>query len=81
MMETRRRIAPSRIRVGCAVATLLASGCARLVTLDPAIVSKRNDETFSYVAAWEFTGETNAPKLNKEPLTFEYVHPSQRSYK
>ncbi|HEX3776177.1 MAG TPA: fumarate reductase/succinate dehydrogenase flavoprotein subunit [Polyangiaceae bacterium] len=43
--------------------------------------AKRNDEQFSYVAAWEFTGDTAAPKLNKEPLAFEYVHPSQRSYK
>jgi succinate dehydrogenase / fumarate reductase flavoprotein subunit len=43
--------------------------------------AKRNDEAFSYVAAWEFTGNTSAPKLNKEPLQFEYVHPSQRSYK
>jgi len=43
--------------------------------------AKRNDDLFSYVAAWEFSGATNAPKLNKEPLNFEYVHPSQRSYK
>jgi succinate dehydrogenase / fumarate reductase, flavoprotein subunit len=43
--------------------------------------AKRNDELFSYVAAWEFSGASNAPKLNKEPLGFEYVHPSQRSYK
>src|SRR5450432_675629 len=43
--------------------------------------AKRNDDAFSYVAAWEFTGTTSAPKLNKEPLSFEYVHPSQRSYK
>jgi succinate dehydrogenase / fumarate reductase flavoprotein subunit len=43
--------------------------------------AKRNDDEFSYVAAWEFTGNTAAPKLNKEPLAFEYVHPSQRSYK
>jgi succinate dehydrogenase / fumarate reductase flavoprotein subunit len=43
--------------------------------------AKRDDDRFSYVAAWEFTGNTNAPKLNKEPLNFEYVHPSQRSYK
>jgi hypothetical protein len=47
MIETSRRIATSRIRLSCAMATLLASGCARLVTLDPAIVSKRNDETWS----------------------------------
>jgi succinate dehydrogenase / fumarate reductase flavoprotein subunit len=43
--------------------------------------AKRNDDEFSYVAAWEYTGELSKPKLNKEPLTFEYVHPSQRSYK
>ena len=29
----------------------------------------------------ESTGDLSQPKLNKEPLTFEYVHPSQRSYK
>ena len=43
--------------------------------------AKRNDDEFSYVAAWEYTGNLSSPKLNKEPLTFEYVHPSQRSYK
>jgi len=43
--------------------------------------AKRNDDEFSYVAAWEYTGDVSQPKLNKEPLTFEYVHPSQRSYK
>jgi succinate dehydrogenase / fumarate reductase flavoprotein subunit len=43
--------------------------------------AKRNDEEFSYVAAWEYTGDVSSPKLNREPLTFEYVHPSQRSYK
>jgi succinate dehydrogenase / fumarate reductase flavoprotein subunit len=41
----------------------------------------RDDEHFSYVAAWEYTGAGNAPVLHKEPLEFEYVHPSQRSYK
>jgi len=41
----------------------------------------RNDKGFSYVAAWEFTGVGNTPKLRKEPLTFEYVKPAQRSYK
>jgi succinate dehydrogenase / fumarate reductase flavoprotein subunit len=43
--------------------------------------AKRNDAEFSYVAAWEYTGDLASPKLNKEPLTFEYVHPSQRSYR
>ncbi len=41
----------------------------------------RNDDDYSYVAAWEFTGVGNQPVLNKEPLEFHYVHPSQRSYK
>ena len=41
----------------------------------------RDDDNFSYVAAWEYQGADQPPKLNKEPLTFDYVHPSQRSYK
>jgi succinate dehydrogenase / fumarate reductase flavoprotein subunit len=43
--------------------------------------AKRNDEDFAYVAAWEFTGVGSAPTLHKEPLSFEYVPLSQRSYK
>jgi succinate dehydrogenase / fumarate reductase flavoprotein subunit len=43
--------------------------------------AKRNDKAFSYVAAWEYTGPNKKPILNKEPLKFEYVIPSQRSYK
>lgn len=43
--------------------------------------AKRNDEKFAYVAAWEWKGEGNAPALHREPLTFDYVKPSQRSYK
>jgi len=41
----------------------------------------RDDERYSYVAAWEYQGPGQSPLLNKEPLTFNYVHPSQRSYK
>jgi succinate dehydrogenase / fumarate reductase, flavoprotein subunit len=41
----------------------------------------RDDENYSYAAAWEFRGVGNPPVLHKEPLTFEYVHPAQRSYK
>jgi succinate dehydrogenase / fumarate reductase, flavoprotein subunit len=41
----------------------------------------RDDEHFSYVAAWGYRGPGNQPELTKEPLEFEYVHPSQRSYK
>jgi len=41
----------------------------------------RDDEKFSYVAAWQFNGVGTCPVLHKQPLDFEYVHPSQRSYK
>jgi succinate dehydrogenase / fumarate reductase flavoprotein subunit len=41
----------------------------------------RNDKKYSYVAAWEYTGERTKAKLIKEPLEFDYAHPSQRSYK
>ena len=41
----------------------------------------RNDEKFAYVAAWEYAGEGKPPVLNKEPLEFENVHLSTRSYK
>ena len=41
----------------------------------------RDDDHYSYVAAWEFTGVGSEPKLHKEPLMFDEVHPSQRSYK
>jgi succinate dehydrogenase / fumarate reductase, flavoprotein subunit len=43
--------------------------------------AQRNDDDFAYVAAWQYTGEESQPILNKEPLTFEYVKLSQRSYK
>ena len=43
--------------------------------------AKRNDEQFAYAAGWEYTGPGNAPTVHKEPLTFEYVHLAQRSYK
>jgi succinate dehydrogenase / fumarate reductase flavoprotein subunit len=43
--------------------------------------AQRDDEHYSYAAAWGYTGPNNPPALNKEPLEFEYVHPSQRSYK
>jgi succinate dehydrogenase / fumarate reductase, flavoprotein subunit len=41
----------------------------------------RNDDEFSYVAAWEFTGVGEKPALHKEPLGFEAVELAQRSYK
>src|SRR5712691_4818711 len=41
----------------------------------------RDDEHFAHVAAWEYAGDDQAPRRHQEPLHFEYVHPSQRSYK
>jgi succinate dehydrogenase / fumarate reductase flavoprotein subunit len=41
----------------------------------------RDDAHFAYVAAWEYAGEGKSPILNKEPLVFENVKLSQRSYK
>jgi succinate dehydrogenase / fumarate reductase flavoprotein subunit len=43
--------------------------------------AQRDDEHYSYVAAWGYKGPDAAPELTKEPLEFHYVHPSQRSYK
>jgi succinate dehydrogenase / fumarate reductase, flavoprotein subunit len=43
--------------------------------------ARRDDEKFAYVAAWEFCGDGKEPAMHKEPLKFEYVKPSQRSYK
>ncbi len=43
--------------------------------------AQRDDENYAYAAAWGFAGEGKDPVLHKEKLTFEYVHPSQRSYK
>ncbi|MDX1568334.1 MAG: fumarate reductase/succinate dehydrogenase flavoprotein subunit [Longimicrobiales bacterium] len=43
--------------------------------------AKRDDENYSFVSVWEFTGVGEEPRLHKEDLTFEYVPPSQRSYK
>ncbi len=41
----------------------------------------RDDEKFSYVAAWEFKGIGQDPGLHQEPLKFEFVKPATRSYK
>jgi succinate dehydrogenase / fumarate reductase flavoprotein subunit len=43
--------------------------------------ARRDDARFAYVAAWEFTGVGETPKLHKEPLVFEAVPLAQRSYK
>jgi succinate dehydrogenase / fumarate reductase flavoprotein subunit len=43
--------------------------------------AQRDDEHFSYVAAWEYQGPNKAPALHKERLVYEEVHQSTRSYK
>jgi succinate dehydrogenase / fumarate reductase flavoprotein subunit len=43
--------------------------------------ARRDDERFAYVAAWEYQGEGKPALLHKEPLEFENVHLSTRSYK
>jgi succinate dehydrogenase / fumarate reductase flavoprotein subunit len=43
--------------------------------------AKRNDDEFMYVAAWEHTGNGTPQMLHKEPLVYEEVKPSVRSYK
>jgi succinate dehydrogenase / fumarate reductase flavoprotein subunit len=42
--------------------------------------AQRDDKRFCYVGAWQYGGDS-APTLHKEPLTFEEVHLTQRSYK
>ena len=43
--------------------------------------AKRDDDNFCHVAAWEYTGPEKEPVFHKEPLVFENVELSQRSYK
>lgn len=43
--------------------------------------AKRDDENFSYAAAWEYAGKGKEPVMHKESLAFENVQLSQRSYK
>lgn len=43
--------------------------------------AKRDDEHFAYVSAWEYQGPEKPPALHKEPLEYEEVHMSTRSYK
>ena len=43
--------------------------------------AKRDDENFAFTSVWEFKGVGEEPALHKEPLTFENVPLSTRSYK
>ena len=43
--------------------------------------AKRDDDNYTHVSAWEYTGNSAQPKLHKEHLEFEAVQLTQRSYK
>jgi succinate dehydrogenase / fumarate reductase flavoprotein subunit len=43
--------------------------------------ARRDDENFAHVSVWEYAGYGKGPKFHKEPLVFENVQLSQRSYK
>ncbi|KAA6337965.1 succinate dehydrogenase/fumarate reductase flavoprotein subunit [termite gut metagenome] len=43
--------------------------------------AKRNDDTFSYVACWKYTGENSEPELIKEDLDYEFIKVQTRNYK
>jgi len=43
--------------------------------------AKRDDDRFSHVAVWEYTGEKGTPARHQEPLAYETVHLATRSYK
>jgi succinate dehydrogenase / fumarate reductase flavoprotein subunit len=56
-------------------------GHFRLESQTPEGEALRDDADFSFVAAWEYKGDNVPEVLNKEELNFEFVHPTQRSYK
>jgi len=56
-------------------------GHFRVESQTPDGEAKRNDDEFAYAAAWEWKGEGQPPALHKDPLKFDYVHLTQRSYK
>jgi succinate dehydrogenase / fumarate reductase flavoprotein subunit len=41
----------------------------------------RDDDNYCHVSAWEWKGDNEKPMMHQEALDFEFVHPSQRSYK
>jgi len=43
--------------------------------------ARRDDANFQHAAVWEYQGDDKPPTRHQEGLEFEYVHPSQRSYK
>jgi succinate dehydrogenase / fumarate reductase flavoprotein subunit len=68
----------------CHDALLRRESCGghfRVESRTPEGEALRDDTNFAYVAAWQYQGDGSEPRLTKEPLTFEYVPLSQRSYK
>jgi succinate dehydrogenase / fumarate reductase flavoprotein subunit len=43
--------------------------------------AKRDDENYSFVAAWEYQGEDRPPVMHKETLVYDEIKMTQRSYK
>jgi succinate dehydrogenase / fumarate reductase flavoprotein subunit len=41
----------------------------------------RDDENFTFVSAWEYTGTPSEAKLHKEDLVYDNIELKQRSYK
>jgi succinate dehydrogenase / fumarate reductase flavoprotein subunit len=68
----------------CIDALQRAESCGghfRVESQTPEGEALRDDEHFSYASAWEWKGTGGQWELHKEPLSFEYVHLAQRSYK
>jgi succinate dehydrogenase / fumarate reductase flavoprotein subunit len=58
-----------------------AGGHYRVEHTTPDGEARRDDQRYAHVAVWEFTGLAEEPKRHQEPLVFENVHLSTRSYK
>ena len=60
--------------------TRRAAAISGKTTRHPTGEALRNDEDFSHIAAWEYKGQDRVPVQHREPLMFEFVTPTQRSY-
>jgi succinate dehydrogenase / fumarate reductase flavoprotein subunit len=68
----------------CTDALLRRESCGghfRVEFQTPEGEAKRDDANFSYVAAWEYQGENRPPLMHKEPLVYDELKMTQRSYK
>ena len=84
LMNPANRRKHSIIVVGAGLAGAAAAatlGHFRVESQTPEGEAKRDDANFAYTAAWEWRDLGQSPAVHKEPLTFEYVPLSQRSYK